>query len=458
MSEITQDHPTAKNLDQYSFDELLQFLETGIDSIDTKKLANTQPIDIGRFLERLTPDERQFVMQKLSSTAASLVLASMAPDDSADIIRTMRDFRAVRIIEELQPDDAVDLLMNLEIKDRERLITKLPKEIATTIRNLLKYDPNTAGGVMTPYVTTLRVSMIVDEAIQHIRKEKNETENSDTLYVIDNQRRLVGTTSVRDLIWAKSDQKVSNIMDADITHACDYQAEDKKAAQIMVESGLQTLPVIDGCGRLLGIITHDDVIDILQESATSDIQKFHGAGSDETINDSISYSANRRIPWLIVNLFTAMISTRIISMFSTQIQEMTALAAFMNLSSIIGGNSGAQTLAIAIRGFALGDFHISDARKVCLREMLKGLVNGLVGGAAASCVSLIWRHDMVFAGVIFISIVFNMMLAGLCGTMIPVILRKLRFDPASSSYIILTAITDAFGVFVFLSLGTMILL
>ncbi|MDR0351282.1 MAG: magnesium transporter [Puniceicoccales bacterium] len=457
MPETSKSYTAPKNSEQYSLEELLQLLDTGIDSIDAKKLSYTLPTDVGKFLERLTSVEQQFIVQKLSAPIASEVLASMAPDDSAEIIRTMRDFRAVRIIEELEPDDAVDLLLNLEIKDRERLITKLPKEVAITIRNLLKYDPNTAGGVMTPYVTTLRVSMIVDEAIQHIRREKNETENTDTLYVIDNQRKLVGTTSVRNLIWAKSDQKVSDIMDADITHACNYQTEDKKVAQIMTESGLQTLPIIDTQGRLLGIVTHDDVINILQEAATSDIQKFHGAGSDETINDSITYSANRRIPWLIINLFTAMISTKIISTFSMQIQEMTALAAFMNLTSILGGNSGAQTLAIAIRGFALGDFHSGDARKVCLREAVKGLMNGLIVGLAAATMALVCNHHILFACVIFISIVLNMIMAGLCGTMIPVLLRKLRFDPASSSYIMLTAITDSFGIFVFLSLGTMIL-
>ncbi|MDR1458274.1 MAG: magnesium transporter [Puniceicoccales bacterium] len=458
MSEIPQNYTTPKNPEQYSFEELLELLDNGIDAIDNKKLSNTPSADVGKFLGRLTSAEQQFIIQKLSAPIASMVLASMAPDDSAEIVGTMRDFRAVRIIEELEPDDAVDLFLNLEIKDRERLIAKLPRETADTIRNLLKYDPNTAGGVMTPYVTILRVSMIVDEAIQHIRREKNETENTDTLYVIDNQRKLVGTTSVRNLIWAKYDQKVADIMDTDITHACDYQTEDKKVAQIMTESGLQTLPVIDGQGRLLGIVTHDDVINILQEAATSDIQKFHGAGSDETINDSIIYSANRRIPWLIVNLFTAMISTKIISLFSMQIQEMTALAAFMNLTSILGGNSGAQTLAIAIRGFALGDFHPGDARKVCLREAVKGFVNGLVIGLSAAIIALVCRHNILFSGVIFISIVLNMIMAGLCGAMIPVILRKLRFDPASSSYIMLTTITDSFGIFVFLSLGTMILL
>ncbi|MDR2735453.1 MAG: magnesium transporter [Puniceicoccales bacterium] len=456
MAETTQDY-NQKNPDQYDFEELLQLLEIGIDSIDVRKLSNTPPADVGKFLERLQPTEQQFIIQKLSSTIASAALASMAPDDSAEIVRTMRDFRAVKIIEKLAPDDAVDLFLNLEVRDRERLITKLPKEIGATIRNLLKYDPNTAGGVMTPYVTTLRVSMIVDEAIQHIKKEKNETENTDTLYVIDHQRKLVGTTSVRNLIWANSDQKVADIMDTDISHACNYQTEDKKVAQIMTESGLQTLPVIDGQGRLLGIITHDDVINILQEAATSDIQKFHGAGSDETINDSISYSANRRIPWLIINLFTAMISTKIISTFSTQIREMTALAAFMNLTSVLGGNSGAQTLAIAIRGFALGDFHIGDAKKVCLREVIKGFINGLVVGSAAAVISLICRHSCLFACVIFISIVLNMIMAGLCGTIIPIVLRKLQFDPASSSYIMLTTITDSFGIFVFLSLGAMIL-
>lgn len=443
--------------EQYTLNELLDFVDGGLDLIDEEKLANTSPYEVGCFLERLSPEDQQFVMKKLSWDDASNVLAEMDSCDSAEILADMRDYRAVKILEKLEPDDAVDLLLNVEVRDRERLLSKLPADFAKTIRNLMRYDPDTAGGVMTPYVTTLHESMTVDQAIQYIRSEKNETENTDILYVIDEHRRLVGLTTVRHLIWSKASQKISQIMEREILGICHPDQSKKEVAMIMTETHMQTLPVVDVQGRLLGIITHDDVIDILHETATSDMQKMCGAGSDEHITDDVFYSVRKRVPWLIVNLFLSLVSTEIIARFSNQIQEVAILAAFMNLITVISDNAGAQSLTIAIRGLALGEILPSDLKKIYLKEVLKGLLNGTILGLLAALLGCFWSSNLWLSVLVFLSVQISVVLSGLMGAFIPIMLKRLKLDPANSATIILTAIGEPIAIFLFLWMGSVLL-
>ncbi|MDR2806702.1 MAG: magnesium transporter [Puniceicoccales bacterium] len=435
----------------------MTFADGGLDAIDPVKLANTSPYEVGCFLERLSSEDQQFILHKLSSTDASLVLAEMYSYDSAEILTEMRDHRAVKILEELEPDDAVDLLLNVDVRDRERLLGKLSKEFAATIRNLMCYDPDTAGGVMTPYVTTLRASMTVDQAIEYIRREKTETENSDILYIVDQHRHLIGETSVRNLIWAKAQQRISDIMERDIQGICKSGESKQEVARTMTETHRQTLPVVDCQDRLLGIITHDDVIDILHESATADLQKLCGAGGDEHVMDSVWYSVSRRTPWLIVNLFLTLISTNVISQFADQIQKFAILAAFLNLITILSDNAASQVLAVSIRAITLGELLASDMKRIYVKEALKGLVNGFIVGAVAGILSLLWTHNLLMGLLLFSSLVINLVIAGLLGAFIPIFLKKIKLDPANSSTIVLTGILEPISTLIFLHSGTALL-
>ncbi|MDR2812576.1 MAG: magnesium transporter [Puniceicoccales bacterium] len=457
MPDIIQNHVAATRLEQYSLEDLMGFIDGGIDAIDATRLANTSPYDVGCFLERLSSDDQQFILRKLSSSDASLVLAEMYSCDSAAILSEMRDNRAVRILEELEPDDAVDLLLNVEIRDRERLLSKLSKEFAATLRSLMRYDPDTAGGVMTPYATTLRETMTVDQAIQYIRREKNETENSDILYVVDGHRRLIGATTVRSLIWAKSQQSIADIMDRDMASVCKPDESKHDVALTMTESHAQTLPVVDNQGRLLGIITHDDVIDILHELATADMQKLYGAGGNEHITDGVFSSVKRRTPWLFVNLLFSTISTSVISRFSDQIQQCAVLAAFLNLITILSDNSASQVLSIAIRGLALGELLPSDVKRIYVKEICKGFISGIIIGISAGTLSVLWTHNRIMGLLVFASLTINMVLAGLLGAFVPIFLKKMKLDPANSSTIILTAILEPISTFVFLRMGVSLL-
>ncbi|MDR3274039.1 MAG: magnesium transporter [Puniceicoccales bacterium] len=453
-----QKNVPKKELNQYTFEELRDCADNEFKNLNAAKLSRTSPYEVGSLLERLSPEDRQKVLKKLSEEDASDVLAEMNAEDSAEIISEMRDSRAIKILRALEPDDAAGLLRELDDDDRERLLSKMPKGDADVLRDLLTYDPDTAGGVMTPCVISVCDDMTCDEAIQHLRKSRDSGENIENIYVVDTKNHLVGVLSINKLLWTASNKKISDIMCATIEGICTAEQDKELAAKMMTQFHHNTLPVIDSQGCLIGVITHDDVIDIIQEEATEDIQKLHGAGGDETIHDGIIYSTVRRTPWLIINLFIAFFTSRVISLFEAKISEFTILAVFMNLVASLGGNSGAQTLAISIRSFALGEYHPGDSGGILLRETFKGMLNGLLIGTIAALITGLWARNGMVGLVVFISMIANMSLSGLVGAFIPIFLKRIKCDPAQSSYIFLTMVTDSVGMLIFLSIGSRLLL
>ena len=380
MPDLIQDHPIAQQLDQYTFDELNEHVETHFAHIDPAKLARTSPYVVGNFLERLTVDERRCILRKLSIESASDVLAEMNVEDSAEVLSAMREFRAARILELMDADDAVDLINQLSETDRHRLLARIDPEFAFVLRKLLRYDPNTAGGVMNPEVATLRDAWTLHEALDHIRHFKKNMENMYVLYVLDDKNRLVGMTSLQDIVFSEPSQCVKNIMRTEVQNACLPEVDKETVANTMAACNLFSIPVVDEKNRLLGIVTHDDVLDIVQEAATADLQQLHGAGADESVHDTVWYSLKKRNPWLLVNLLTACMSAAVISKFNYAIEKMSWMAAFMTVTASIGGNTGAQTLAVSIRGLALEEFQKGDAFFICAKELLKGMLNGLIVG------------------------------------------------------------------------------
>lgn len=455
MPDLIQDHPIAQKLDQYTFEDLNQHLETHFEHLDPAKLARTSPHEVGLFLERLTVEERRTFLRRLSEESASDILAEMDAKDSAEVLSAMREFRAARIIELLDADDAADLISQLDERDKVRLLARINPELAFTLRKLLRYDPNTAGGVMNPEVAILRAGWTLNEAIEYIRKDRKKVENLYNLYVLDENNRLLGVTSLKNLVFSDPTKTVSDIMDPHVTSiACLPEVDKVSVANTMAEYNLVDVPIIDEKSRLLGVVTHDDVLDIVQEAATADLQQLHGAGADESIHDTIWYSVKKRNPWLIVNLIMAFFSAYVISKFGHTIEQVSWMAAFMTVIANLGGNTGAQTLAVAIRGLALGEFQKGDGIFICGKELLKGLLNGAFIGLLGGIIAILMMHDTLMGITVFLSMALTMLLSSLVAAIIPLILKHFKFDPAQSSYIFLTAFTDIAGLFIFLKLGT----
>lgn len=456
-----EDHKGSEKLRTvvpYSFDELLNCSENGFATLNRRRLSVTPPYEISELLDRLSVEQKHIVLKKLSQSDASDVIAEMDAEDSAEIINEMHDMRAVQIIESLEPDDAVNVLRELTYEDRDRLLDKIPNNISDILRNLLEYAPDTAGGVMTPNVTTIQADMSAADALKFLRERKEDTENLESIYVLDSEKCLVGVLGLRKLLWAAPDRKINQVMDSDIHGICRPEQDKESVAHMMAELNFQNLPVVNAQMHLLGIITHDDVIDILREEATEDIQKMHGAGGDETIHDKVIDSLLKRFPWLLINLLIAFLTSKVVSLFKDAMHQVTILAVFMNLTSSLGGNAGAQTLAVAIRSFALDEFKDADAWGVLLREMQKGFINGMIIGLIAAIGLSLWQGNLMIGAVVFLAMISSMTIAGFAGALVPIGLKKYNFDPAQSSYIILTTITDMVGMVLFLGIGALLLL
>ncbi|MDR1433266.1 MAG: magnesium transporter [Puniceicoccales bacterium] len=445
-------------LKYYTFEELQNCATNDFKDLNAIKLARTPHHEIGAWLERLSHEDREIVLRKLSAGDISAVLAEMDAEDSAEIISEMRDAKAIKILNSLALDDAADMFRELDEDDRNRLLTKMPPIASAALQNLLTYEHDTAGGVMNPHVSALTIHMTIDEAIEFLRNSKDFAENIDSLYVVDEKKHLVGVLNVQKLLWTDPNIKIGTIMCENVEGICTPEQDKETVAHIMAKNHCNTLPVVDGQRRLIGIITHDDVIDILRDEATEDIQKLHGAGGDETIHDGVWYSISKRTPWLVINLCIAFVTASVIQFFEHKIAQRTILAVFMVMITGLSGNSGAQTLAISIRGLALGTYKSLDSPGIIFRETLKGLSNGIIVGFIAGIVTGIWGHDPMVGVVVFVAMILNMGLSGFVGSCIPVLLTRLKCDPAQSSYIFLTSIADIAGMFIFLGIGSHFLL
>lgn len=446
---------------EYALEELLSCPGDQLESLDANRLSKTPAHLVASFLERFDVDDRRRVLRLLDEEAAMEILAQMDCEDTAEVVSAMREWRALKILESMDPDDAADVVGELEPGDRERLMKKLDPETAETVRTLLTYDEDTAGGVMNPVVAKVRSYGTVDEAIHEIRELSQKYEHASHIayiYTVDADDRLEGVVSLRQLILAHPYQKISEIAQTQLQGVCHVNDDREEVAHALADLDLSALPVVDDDRHLLGVVTYDDVIDILQDEATEDLQILVGAGKSESIRDSIGYSVSRRGPWLVVNLVTAFMAGGVIACFRPQIEEFALLAVFTPIVASLGGNTGAQTLAVTIRSLATGELQPTDSWHVCFHEAAKGLINGcIIGGIASGIAWMTTRHTLL-AGVVFMASLMNMILAGLIGAFIPLLLKRCHLDPAQSSSIFLTAFTDIVGFFLVLSLGAWFIL
>ncbi|MGB0371045.1 MAG: magnesium transporter [Opitutales bacterium] len=427
--------------------------------ISSEVLEGIPGFAVARLISRFENDERRAILRKVSEDKAVEILEELDAEFTAEVLSEMREPRAVRILGDFDPDDAADILEELEDEDRERLLDKLEPEDAREFQYLLNYDSKSAGGLMTTSIAKVTETETVDDAIRELRRQREELETIYYLYVIDNAGRLLGVVSMREMLLAPVGSRIREIMNTSLFGVC-YPEDDRElVARRMSEHNLLAVPVVDqGSEILLGIVTHDDVIDVVQELATEDIQILVGAGGDEDIHDKISYSMQKRSPWLLVNLFTACGAAAVVFFFQDQIQQLTLLAVFMPVVASLAGNTGSQTLAVAIRSLAVDEVRSKDSLGICMREASKGMLNGLVIGAAAAALSWFVSGDIKVGAVVYLAMVLSLSVSGFSGAFIPLTLKRLNQDPAQSASIFLTAVSDITGFFIFLKLGTWLLL
>lgn len=458
MSAATTSSENQPKKTGYTLEYLLNLDAEAISGLDRDRMAETPPVELAHYVDRLDLDHRREILRMVSDEIATDILAEMDVESSAEVFEKMQEPRAARILEELDPDDATDVFAELEVQKREVLLSKMEPESAQAVKELLVYDSDSAGGAMTPDVCSVRDFFTVDEAIQAIRDQASELETIYYVYVVNASEELLGVVSMKDLLLSTPETAVTTLMETHMLGMLAPDTDKEQAANLMAEYNLIALPVVDSNNKLLGIVTHDDVIDIIQAEATEDIQKLVGAGADETIHDNVTYSLQKRHIWLQVNLLTISLASGVVWLFRDQIASYTFLAVFMPIIAATGGNTGAQALAVVIRSLALEDVHKTDKMRLYFKELYKGTINGVGVGLIGASLAFLMERDLKVSGVVFVAMTLTMGISGFSGAFIPLFLKKVGLDPAQSSSIFLTTIADITGYFIFLSLGSWLLL
>jgi magnesium transporter len=418
-------------------------------------------------IEALRPPDQAEVFGELPPTEQDQLLPRLELEDSADILEELEDEEAAeiaarlsadelaRILDEMEPDEAADLLGDIGPEQAAQAIAAM--EEAAEVRPLLAHADETAGGLMTSARVTLHEHMTTTQAIEHLRAVEPDTETVYYLFVVDRDICLVGVVSLRQLVVSPDTTVIADIMDRDVIHV-QASADQEEAARLMSRYDLLALPVVDDKGHLLGLITHDDLVEVLEDEATEDIYRLGGVLEEQPPDVPVPAALRTRLPWLVINLGTAMDSAAVLSLFENTIAQIAILASFFPIVAGVSGSAGTQTLTIVVRGLALGELELGDGFRALGREMLIGLANGLAVGGLIAIIALFWQGTPMLGLVVGLATLLNMVGAGIAGVVVPLVMQLLKFDPALASPILVTTVTDALGYFIYLGLATALLL
>ncbi|MCK4726163.1 MAG: magnesium transporter [Anaerolineales bacterium] len=299
--------------------------------------------------------------------------------------------------------------------------------------------------------------MTAREALDHLRTVAPDAETVYYLFVVDDDVRLVGVVSLRELVLCLPEKLIQTVMDQDVI-TIPVEADQEEAARLMARYDLLAVPVVDAHNHLLGIITHDDLVEVLEVEATEDIYRLGGVTQDQPVDTGVSTTLRSRVPWLVLNLGTAMISAFVLSLFSNTIAQFAILAVFFPIVAGVSGSAGTQTLTVTVRGLALGLVELRDGLRTLSREFLVGLMNGIIIGVIVALIALIWQSNPILGLVVGAATFFNLICAGVAGVLVPLGMSVLRVDPALASPVLVTTITDTFGYFFYLGIATLTLI
>ena len=412
--------------------------------------------DLADVLSQLNDEERVAVVQALPPELSGQALIEMPYEAHAEeTLAALAPSQAAEIVDELDDDDAADLLGELRPEDAERILMQV--EDRADVDALLRYDEETAGGIMTTHMVTVLATETAAEALDSIRRQAEEVEDFYRVYVVDADRHLKGVLPLRDLVVSPPARLVSETMhDADITVPPEMDQE--AVARLMSRYNLASVPVVDPSGRLIGRVTFDDVIDVVEAETTEDILKFGGTSADEGLAAGWREAVRSRLPWLFINLATAFLAASVVFTHQAMIRELTTLAVIMPVIAGMGGNTGTQALAVTVRRLALGLIPRGQFLGVIGKELLVGLTNGVVCGAIAAAIALFLGQGTMLGLVVFLAMTGNLVVAGFAGAFIPIVLERRGVDPAVASSIFVTTFTDVCGFFLLLWLAGNLLL
>jgi magnesium transporter len=422
-------------------------------------LQKQHPADLAQLFSELSDKERR---------SAFTLLAERNPRLAMEGLSELEAEAGAALLTDRTPEEIVKLTQDLASDDAAAIIDYLPDELSAAVieliqkrpaggdvGELLEYDEQTAGRIMNPRVFALSEDMTAGEAITELQ-ESRDVEVVFYLYVIDARRHLVGVVSLRRLLLVSPSTPLKRIMTTDLISVRADMDQEEVARQV-ASYNLLAIPVVDEENKLVGVITVDDVIDVIKDEATEDVYRLAGVSGDDRVFTSATDSLRKRLPWLVVNLGTAFVAALVVSRFENTISKLTALAFFMPVVAGMGGNAATQTLTVIVRGIALGELTWSNTRKALFKEAGVGLGNGVACGIVGGAIVWASQGNPMLGVILGMAMVINMFVAAVAGTIIPLSLRALKVDPALASAVFITTLTDVFGFLSFLGLATLFL-
>lgn len=411
-------------------------------------------IDIAKTLSEYEDNQIVLLCTALTDEKLAMVLEHADENIQLKIISYLTNEKILKIFGYMQKDDIADILGMLKIYKRKELLNLMIEGDRKILTSLLGYKEDSAGGIMTTEFIIFKQDMTIKDTLKEIKKMAPKNELLDTLFISDNTRKVVGTVELRDVLINDNDTILADISSKNFI-SVEPEVDQEEVAAMFRKYDLTVLPVVNKKQIILGIITVDDVMDVMVEEQTEDILKMGGVAKEETLNSTFCDSVKLRLPWLIINLLTAFLAALTVKAFEGTIAKVVALSSTMSMVTGMGGNAGTQTVSIIIRNIAMGNIELKDALPQLKKEILLGLVNGLVIGIITGIVVGMIYQNVYLGIIILLAMVGNLIVSGIFGLLVPLVLQKLKVDPALSSSIFLTTATDVLGFFIFLSLANL---
>jgi magnesium transporter len=439
---------------------LLSQLGSAIDSVTLNQvrhtLNNLSPPDVAHQLETAPPKYRRILWELVDPEISGEVIHELSDEIKLEFLDEMDSVEVASLTEGLDVDDIVDILQQLPDRVIPEVLQAMSAQDRQRVESVLTYDEDTAGGLMDTEVITVRPDITVDVVLRYLRRFEEIPEITDNLFVVNRDDTFVGNLPLRMLLTSPPTTRVKEVMNTEV-RGIHVELTDSEVAQLFQRQDLVSAPVVDDENRLLGRITIDDVVDVIVEDADHSLLAMAGLSDTEDTFSPIGKTVPRRAVWLGVNLLTAILASTAISLFEDALDKVVALAILMPIVASMGGVAGSQTLTVVIRGMALGQIKRGNLNWLLSKEFAVGALNGLLYALIVGCVVSLWFQDATMALIIGLAMAINLMAAALSGTLLPVLLKFLKIDPALAGTVILTTITDVVGFISFLGLATVFL-
>ncbi|MGI8314415.1 magnesium transporter [Halobacillus mangrovi] len=446
-----------EHLDDQERQEVWSNIEDALlnDHIDQfrAEFLELHPYDQARIFEGLEVDVRMQIYTYLSPEEVADVMEHIDYEDIEPFFSEMDPRFAAQVFAEMSTDDAVDIFNELDKDKVASFLTIMDNEAAQEIKDLLHYEEKTAGSIMTTEFVVVKANMTIKQAMVHLRTEAPDAETIYYTYVVDEDKRLVGVISLRDLIISEEDWMISDVMNERVV-SVSVGEDQEEVARMVRDYDFLALPVVDFQNHLLGIITVDDIMDVMEEEASDDYSKLAAVSDVDSPDENAFASAKKRLPWLVILLFLGSLTASLIGRFEETLDKVAILAVFIPLIAGMAGNTGTQALAVAVRGIATGEIDKQGKWKMMFREAGTGLITGVSCGLLITLIVYFWQGNFFLGLLVGVSILLTLIVATLAGSLVPLIMHRFNIDPAVASGPFITTINDIISILIYFGMAT----